>query len=226
MSLNPDKVNEVTNSLPVLYSFRRCPYAIRARLALRYAGVQCELREVDLKHKPAQMLAASPKGSVPVLVIWAATGTEEVIEESLDIMLWALAQSDPDGWLAINRRDAGDLIDANDNKFKHWLDRYKYPNYHDDIIAGEPLSHCERFLAELEQRLEKHAFLCGNAMSIADVALYSFVRQFAFVDRDWFKASAYPGTIHWLDSFLAGDLFDSVMGKYPTWQRGDVATVF
>jgi glutathione S-transferase len=126
--LNPEPVLQATENLPVLYSFRRCPYAIRARLALRYAGISCELREVVLKDKPEHMLQASPKGTVPVLLVNGDHGSVEVIEESLDIMLWALEQNDPDGWLAVDQALASQLIDANDEQFKPWLDRYKYPN--------------------------------------------------------------------------------------------------
>jgi glutathione S-transferase len=215
-------------SLPVLYSFRRCPYAIRARLALRYAGIEVELREVVLKDKPPEMLTVSPKGTVPVLLLnsGAADGQHEVIEESLDIMFWALAQNDPDGWLAVDIKEANQIIDANDEQFKPWLDRYKYPNRYAGIQAGEPREHCEVFLRELEQRLTRQSYLCGSAPSIVDYSLYSFVRQFAHVDIDWFNDSDYAAVRSWLQQFMDSTLFADVMYKYPQWQNGDDITVF
>ena len=210
----------------VLYSFRRCPYAIRARLALRYAGIPVALREVVLKDKPAEMLAVSPKGTVPVLVLANGAADQEVIDESLDIMFWALAQDDPDGWLDVDVAIANQLIDANDEQFKPWLDRYKYPNRYADLELGEPREHCEGFLKELEQRLSTDAYLCGARPTIVDFALYSFVRQFAFVDIDWFRSGVYPELNCWLNEFLESPLFASVMAKYPRWQSGDAELNF
>jgi glutathione S-transferase len=214
------------SSTDVLYSFRRCPYAIRARLALRYAGIPLALREVVLKDKPAEMLAASPKGTVPVLVVANGAADQEVIDESLDIMFWALAQHDPDGWLDVDVASANQLIDANDEQFKPWLDRYKYPNRYADLEPGEPRAHCEVFLAELEQRLSAGAYLCGARPSIVDFAIYSFVRQFAFVDIDWFRSGVYPRLNGWLNDFLESALFASAMEKYPRWQAGDAELIF
>lgn len=214
------------SSLPVLYSFRRCPYAIRARLALCYAGISVELREVVLRDKPLQLIAVSPKATVPVLVVSEGTSGQEVIDESLDIMFWALAQIDPDGWLDVDVELANRLIDANDEQFKPWLDRYKYPNRYADLQPGEPREHCEVFLRELESRLQQNAYICGARASIADYSMYSFVRQFAFVDRDWFESSQYAAVNRWLQGCLASPLFASVMHKYPPWQVGDTATVF
>ena len=214
------------SSLPVLYSFRRCPYAIRARLALRYSGIAVSLREVVLRDKPASMLRVSPKGTVPVLVLDENEAGQEVIDESLDIMSWALAQSDPDSWLDVNADEANALIDANDEQFKPWLDRYKYPNRYEDLQPGEPLAQCEIFLRELEQRLQTDSYLCGARSSIVDFAIYSFVRQFAFVDKAWFDESPYPAVRRWLQEFLDSTLFAAVMHKYPQWHSGDPATVF
>jgi glutathione S-transferase len=208
-------------SLPVLYSFRRCPYAIRARLALRYSGIKVALREVDLGDKPPEMLAASPKGTVPVLLLNEGREQSEVIDESLDVMLWALAQNDPDGWLDIDMRANRQLIDTNDDQFKHWLDRYKYPEYFKELEPGEARGHCETFLQQLEQRLDAHNYLCGDTVSAVDMALYSFVRQFAFVDIEWFAASSLVAVNRWLNNFLEGELFASVMEKYPQWHAGD-----
>lgn len=211
-------------SLPVLYSFRRCPYAIRARLALRYSGTRVALREVLLRDKPAEMLAVSPKGTVPVLV--ACPQPIEVLEESLEIMFWALGQNDPDGWLAVDAGDAGPLIEANDDHFKAWLDRYKYPNRFADFEPGEPLARCSRFAGLLEQRLQSSPFLCGRRSSIADFAVFPFVRQFAFVDIARFRSSGWPALAGWLDGMLTTPLFAEVMQKYPRWHAGDAPTVF
>jgi glutathione S-transferase len=213
-------------SLPVLYSFRRCPYAIRARLALRYTGITVALREVVLKDKPSEMLTCSPKGTVPVLVLNEGDTAQEVIDESLDIMMWALAQHDPEGWLDIDLALANKLISANDDQFKPWLDRYKYPNRYADLKPGEPLAHCEVFLQTLEDRLQTSAYLCGEQVSCVDMSIYSFVRQFAFVDMDWFSDSRYVEVNRWLQDFLKSSLFASVMGKYPQWQTGDAGAQF
>jgi len=213
-------------SLPILYSFRRCPYAIRARLALRYSRIKGALREVVRGDKPSEMLAASPKGTVPVLVLEEGRGQPEVIDESLDIMLWALAQNDPDGWLDIDIQAAKQLIDANDDQFKPWLDRYKYPDRYPDLQPDEPREHCEHFLRVVEERLQHSEFLCGSKVSLVDMALYSFIRQFVFVDADWFRSGSYQRLDHWLQVFLADELFGSVMDKYPQWQPGTVEPVF
>ena len=165
---------------PILYSFRRCPYAMRARLALAISDTNCELREVQLSRKPAAMLAVSPKGTVPVLV----PNEGPVIDESLLIMRWALARSDPEGWLA---RDDPHLIARNDGPFKTDLDRYKYPDRHD----ADPSLHRQRgvdFLRALDARLAERGQLCGPQRGMADAAIMPFVRQFAAVDRDWFAA--------------------------------------
>lgn len=202
-----------TTSDPVLYSFRRCPYAMRARLAVTAAGIRCELREVKLSAKPAAMLEASPKGTVPVLVL--ADGT--VVDESLDVMRWALAAHDPEGWL--QHEDAA-LIAANDGPFKRDLDRYKYPERHD----ADPIAHRTRglaFLSELEERLAAAAQLCGPARGITDAAIMPFVRQFAAVDPDWFAAQPLPRLQSWLAGHLASDLFAAIMSRPEPWTPGD-----
>jgi len=212
--------------LPVLYSFRRCPYAIRARLALRYAGIQVELREVVLRDKPAEMLKASPKGTVPVMVLAGTGPAPEVIEESLDIIHWALAANDPNGWLSGEPKAAGQLIRRNDEEFKYWLDRYKYPEHFSGSSGKDPLQQCHAFLQELESRISGQRFLFGDTMSVADVAIFPFVRQFAFVDQASFSASQFTAVQNWLNVFLRSDLFISVMEKYPAWKVGDAETVF
>lgn len=212
--------------LPVLYSFRRCPYAIRARLALRYAGIHAELREVVLRDKPADMLKASPKGTVPVMVLAGTRQAPEVLEESLDIIHWALAATDPDGWLSGDAEAIGQLIRRNDEEFKYWLDRYKYPEHFSDSSGKDPLQECHAFLQELESRISAQHFLFGDTMSVADVAIFPFVRQFAFVDKISFSNNQFTAVQSWLNVFLQSDLFNSVMEKYPPWKAGDDVTVF
>ena len=218
----PPIIPSMSDALPVLYSFRRCPYAIRARLALHYAGIACELREVVLRDKPAEMLELSPKGTVPVL--WLPHG--DVIDESLDVMLWALAQHDPDGWLAADRRAADALITGNDDEFKVWLDRYKYPDRYKDIDSERAGEACWVFLDRLEARLEQQPCLLGSEPGLADYALFPFVRQFAFVDIDAFRAAGRRRLVTWLDGLLESSLFAAVMAKYPPWSAGDPVTVF
>ena len=208
-------------ALPVLYSFRRCPYAMRARLALAVSGVGYELREVSLKNKPAELLAASPKGTVPVLVL----PNGEVIDESLDIMCWALAQNDPDGWLNVDLLDDMlALITGNDGGFKHALDRYKYPNRY-PLESGSDVrafALAQRFnaaswLQTLEPRLSQ-GWLCGHQASLADMATMPFVRQFAHTDAAWFAAQPWPMLLAWLARFETSTLFEGVMVKHKPWR--------
>lgn len=211
-------------ALPVLYSFRRCPYAMRARLALAAAEQACELREVALKNKPAEMLAASPKGTVPVLL----PGDGTVLEQSLDVMLWALRRNDPLRWL---QPDAGALPDMLalvaecDDSFKPLLDRYKYPDRHPD--GGEPARELgARFLRDLEDRLSASPQLTGGHATLADAALMPFVRQFAMVDAAWFAAQPWPRLQAWLDGWTGSALFERVMGKYAPWKTGEPGVRF
>ena len=190
----------------VLYSFRRCPYAMRARMALRYSGVPLSIVEVSLKAKPADMLALSPKGTVPVL----ACADGRVIEQSLEIMHWALAQHDPDSWLEAN---SSALIEENDQIFKANLDRYKYAIRYPEQPMEHYRAQGEQFLQRLEALLKQTPFLAGHTLSLADVALAPFVRQFAHVDREWFEQTPYPHLNAWLERFLASELFNSVMAK-------------
>jgi glutathione S-transferase len=186
---------------------------MRARLALAASGISYEHREVRLSDKPAALLAASPKGTVPVLQ--TADGT--VIEESLEIMRWALDLRDPEGWLA---RDDPTLIAINDGMFKYHLDRYKYPDRH----ASDPASHREngvRFLRDLDARLAVAGQLCGAVRGLADAAIMPFVRQFAAVDRGWFEVQSLPCLKTWLAQHLASDLFDRIMHRAVPWSEGD-----
>jgi glutathione S-transferase len=197
----------------VLYSFRRCPYAMRARMALLVSGVAVELREVVLRDKPAAMLAASPKGTVPVLVL--AVG--RVIEQSFEIMLWALEQHDPEDWRG--GHDAA-LIAANDGPFKHHLDRYKYPERHD----SDPLEHRAAgldFLCDLERRLTLHNNLCRETRALTDIAIFPFVRQFAAVDSIWFDAQPLPGVRDWLGRHTMSPLFAAAMLRVKPWAPGE-----
>ena len=210
--------------LPVLYSFRRCPYAIRARLALHVSGTAYTLREVELRNKPAEMLAASPKGSVPVLVL--ADGT--VIDESFDIMRWALQQHDPDNWLGHQGRyldEASALVASNDGSFKTALDCYKYPDRYPEHPQSHYRSEGELFLQQLETRLQSNAWLLSNHISIADAALVPFVRQFAAVDQQWFDQSPYRRLREWSESLLNSAMFAAVMHKHKVWQGSDAPTL-
>lgn len=202
-------------AIPILYSFRRCPYAMRARMALIVSGQQVELREVLLRDKPASMLALSPKGTVPVLALPCG----EVIDESLDIMRWALSLHDPERWL---EGDDAALIAANDGPFKQHLDRYKYADRH----GSDPLEHRAAGLAwlgELETRLANSAFLSGARRSLTDIAAFPFVRQFAATDREWFDAQPLPRVQAWLYRLIGSELFCRAMVRHPTWQPGDAA---
>ena len=203
---------------PILYSFRRCPYAMRARLALLASGTACEIREVKLAAKPADLIAASPKATVPVLVL----PDGEVIDESLDIMRWSLARNDPEQWLA---RDDRELIATNDGPFKHHLDRYKYPERH----ASDPGEHREAGLAvlrALEERLTGDRYLCGERRGLADMAIMPFVRQFAQTDRTWFDQQPLPHLQAWLEGHLASPLFEAAMVRLSPWRPGDVPVLF
>ena len=186
-------------SAPVLYSFRRCPYAIRARLALAAAGVPVAHREVSLQHKPAALLAISPKGTVPVLQL--ADG--RVLDESLDIMCWALAGNDPRAWLTAAPRPEQDaLIRRNDADFKPQLDRYKYASRHPQRTQAEWREEAvSGLLADLEARLARMPALCGPRASLADVALFPFVRQFAGVEADALGPTSLPHLRRWLDGW-------------------------
>lgn len=191
-----------------LYSFRRCPYAMRARMALRYSGVPVEIVEVSLKAKPAEMLAISPKGTVPVL---DADG--RVIDESLEIMRWALAQNDPQNWLFDGDSRIAELIEANDQGFKVDLNRYKYAERYPEQPMEVYRAQGAVFLQRLEGLLQDRDYLLADHPSLADIALLPFVRQFAHVDREWFAQTPYPRLQAWLHNFLESDLFTSIMKK-------------
>lgn len=213
----------MTSSYPRLYSFRRCPYAMRARLGILFAELQVILREITLKDKPPQMLAISPKGTVPVLQL--ADGT--VIEESREIMMWALTQQDPHGLLdAETLHEANALIDKNDNEFKYWLDRYKYADRHLEMTQTEYRQKGEVFLQTLEELLTKNSYLLGDSATTADIGIMPFIRQFAHVNRDVFYRLPYPNLQHWLQDWLNHPLFLQAMTKFEPWQAEDDVVVF
>ncbi|MEJ5061055.1 MULTISPECIES: glutathione S-transferase [unclassified Pseudomonas] len=195
-----------------LYSFRRCPYAMRARMALHYAGVAVDIVEVSLKAKPAEMLALSSKGTVPVL---NADGV--VIDESLEIMRWAVAQSDPQNWLfkedPQGQAQITALIEENDQVFKVHLNRYKYAERYPEQPMEVYRAEGELFLRKLDELLKERDYLLADHPSLADVALMPFIRQFAHVDREWFAQTPYRRLQAWLQQFLASPLFTSVMQK-------------
>ncbi len=197
---------------PILYSFRRCPYAMRARLAIADAGQSVLLREVVLRSKPAEMLEVSPKGTVPVMVMPDGV----VIEQSFEIMEWAYEESLDETSLA--------LVARNDGPFKQALDRYKYADRYPEFSQQHYREQGEEFLAELEGLLSPN--LSGADMGFVDYAIVPFVRQFAGVDEDWFASAPYPRVRDWLTRFVNSELFETVMGKYPQWLAGDREPIF
>jgi len=213
----------MNTSLPRLYSFRRCPYAMRARLGILFAELSVELREITLKNKPEQMLAISPKGTVPVLQL----SDGSVIEESAEIMMWALEQNDPQGLLDEKvSSQANVLIAQNDNEFKQWLDRYKYADRHPEMTQIEYRQKGEIFLQHLETLLTKNTCLLSNSVTVADIGIMPFVRQFAHVDHDVFYELPYPKLQLWLQYWLEYPLFVQAMTKFQPWQEGDEVVVF
>ena len=201
--------------LPILYSFRRCPYAMRARMALVASGAVVELREVLLKAKPPELLATSPKATVPVLVL----SDGRVVEESLDVMQWALERSDPLSWLEGAALDS-EWISECDSDFKHWLDRYKYAERYPEHTADQYRNNAEVFIQKLEDRLSVSDWMGGEAAHAVDVALFPFIRQFAGVDPSWWQQAPYPKVRLWLENWLNSALFSAIMAKYPRWESG------
>ena len=201
--------------MPILYSFRRCPYAMRARMALAASGAEVMLREVLLKDKPAELLAASPKATVPVLVL----SDGRVVEESLDVMQWALEYRDPLNWLEGEALDS-DWISACDGDFKHWLDRYKYAERYPGHTAEDYRQNAEAFIQKLEDQLSSTDWVGGDAANAVDVALFPFMRQFAGVDPSWWQQAPYPHVQQWLENWLNSALFSAIMAKYPRWESG------
>lgn len=208
----------MTQSHPILYSFRRCPYAMRARLAIASAGITVELREIVLRDKAPEFVAASPKATVPVIVT-----PDQTLEESLDIMQWALVQNDPEHWL---KNPDFDLIAQNDGPFKSALDRTKYHTRYDDADPEVERQRANEFLSALNQRLIDAPYLGGGSPNLTDMAILPFIRQFANIDRNRFNAEPFSQLRNWLDGFLASHRFAAIMTKYPMWRAGDPSTYF
>lgn len=200
----------------ILYSFRRCPYAMRARMALRYSEINWQHREILLKNKPKSMLDYSAKGTVPVLIVG-----DRIIDESLDVMKWALSQKDNDNWLLNDdqklQKEMFELIQNCDNKFKAQLDNYKYS-------TSRPLSETQYregslwFLQLLDERLSEHKFLISSQVCLADISIFPFIRQYAFVNKKWFDETDYVKLQNWLENWLKSDLFLSIMQKHSLWE--------
>jgi len=207
---------------PILYSFRRCPYAIRTRMTLRYAQIKYELREVSLTNKPEAMINASAKATVPTMALPEGT----VLDESIDIIYWALRSCDPDCWLPDQTDETAKyLLNENDAVFKQHLDHYKYADRFPDHPASFYRDQACEFLAVLERQLKKGPYLLKNHLSMVDVAVFPFVRQFAFVDKPWFDQAPYPAVQAWLQQSLDSDLFKGVMLKYAAWHENEVAVI-
>lgn len=197
----------------ILYSYRRCPYAMRARIALKYSGVEVQIREISLRDKPPSMLRISPKGTVPVL-----QAGDLVLEQSIDIMRWALEQSDPDGWLLVDQDLANAWIAKNDGPFKKLLDQYKYPNRYPDLMPTQVLEDAiEVMLQPMESALESCPYLMGAKLSWVDIAIFPFIRQFSMVNPQQFEGLQFPMLKRWLADRLESRLFQSVMEKHSTW---------
>jgi glutathione S-transferase len=208
-------------NLPILYSFRRCPYAIRARLAILVSATDVEIREVSLANKPSEMLSASPKGTIPVLVL----PDGEVLDESLEIMAYALGLNDPQDWRSGATQHGMGFVSLVDDVFKTHLDHYKYPDRYDD----DPIVHRDAALSILEgfdAVLLRHAFLAGSYVTLVDAAIFPFVRQFAAVDPAWFEAQPIDALNAWLKRLLSSDIFHAAMVTIPAWKAGDTMTVF
>ena len=206
----------------IFYSFRRCPYAIRARLAIAYSQQSVYLREVVLKHKPKEMIELSEKATVPVLQLTNG----DVIDESLDIMIWALEYADPKGWLTPNLPLMLELIDENDFEFKNWLDKYKYADRFPQQSVDYYQQRADDFLFKLETKLQGSRYLFGENISLADMAIFPFVRQFAGVDKTYFENLSYRALQNWLTNLTTLPLFISIMSKYPSWNSENKGVLF
>ncbi len=226
-------------TLPVLYSLRNCPYAMRSRLAIFRSKQAVELRDVVLTDKPPQMIAASSKATVPILVL----ASSKVIDESLDVMLWALGESDPNNLLrtdsstnesvssnqtmgAIKLEDIRNLVALFDREFIPCLDAYKCAKRYHESNLQECRQACEVYIQQLEQRLSSHAYLIDDEESMADIALLPFIRKFAKVERQWYQQSPYLNLRRWLNRYLQSAMFNKVMAKYPLWSLGQPVIKF
>ena len=211
------------NNLPILYSFRRCPYAMRARMAIHISGQRCELREVLLRDKPPSMLEYSAKGTVPVLILQDG----KVIDESLDVIDWALNLNDPDDWQrSKDKEKTKELIKINDGEFKYHLDRYKYSKRYDNEDPEFHRKKCLKFIESINNELNNSEYIFDDNISYADIVLLPFIRQFRIADIEWFESLPYDNLKKWLSSFLDSSLLNSIMKKYDLWKEGDKSIVF
>lgn len=204
-------------SLPILYSLRQCPYAMRARIGLLLAKQPVLLRDIVMTNIPDEMFAASPKGEVPTLVL----NDSSVIDESLDIMIWALKQSDPSNLLYSHKENAFEemltIISRNDNEFVEALKKYKAASRYHDSTEISYRKKCESFISYIEESLDEHEYIFGDSPSLADYAILPFIRQFSRVDRKWYLSSPYPKLREWLERQFQNPIFSKAMKKYPQW---------
>jgi len=211
------------NNLPILYSFRRCPYAMRARMAIHISDQRCELREVLLRDKPPSMLQYSAKGTVPVLILQDG----KIIDESLDVIDWALNLNDPDDWQrSKDTKKTKELIKINDGEFKYHLDRYKYSKRYDNEDPEFHRKKCLKFIESVNNELNNSKYIFDDNISYADIVLLPFIRQFRIADIEWFDSLPYDNLKKWLSSFLNSSLLNSIMKKYDLWKEGDKSIVF
>ena len=211
------------NNLPILYSFRRCPYAMRARMAIHISGQKCQLREVLLRDKPSSMLEYSAKGTVPVLILQDG----KVIDESLDVIDWALNLNDPDDWQrSKDTKKTKELIKINDGEFKYHLDRYKYSKRYDNEDPEFHRKKCLKFIESVNNELNNSKYIFDDNISYADIVVLPFIRQFRIADIEWFDSLPYDNLKKWLSRFLDSSLLNSSMKKYDLWKEGDKSIVF
>ena len=211
------------NNLPILYSFRRCPYAMRARMAIHISDQRCELREVLLRDKPPSMLQYSAKGTVPVLILQDG----KVIDESLDVIDWALNLNDPDDWQrSKDKEKTKELIKINDGEFKYHLDRYKYSKRYDNEDPEFHRKKCLKFIEKINSELQNSKYIFDDEISYIDISLLPFIRQFRIADNEWFDELPYENVNSWLSNFLNSELLKSIMSKYDLWKEGDEVTIF
>jgi len=200
--------------LPILYSFRRCPYAMRARMAMNYSKISYEHREISLRKRPQALYDISAKGTVPVLQLPDGL----VIDESIDIMRWALKKSDPESWYKDKIPEQDNMIERNDTVFKYWLDRYKYHVRYPENSFEEYQTQLEQFYLKYNSQLDKNTYLLGNHISLVDIAIMPFIRQAAHVNLDWFSEK-FPKLHNWLENHKTSKIFKSIMEKYDIWNE-------
>ncbi len=200
--------------LPILYSFRRCPYAMRARMAMNYSKISYEHREILLRKRPQALYDISAKGTVPVLQLPDGL----IIDESIDIMRWALKKSDPKSWYKDKIPEQDNIIERNDTVFKYWLDRYKYHVRYPEKSFEEYQTQLEQFYLKYNSQLDKNTYLLGHHISLADIAIMPFIRQAAHVNLDWFSEK-FPKLHNWLENHKTSKIFKSIMEKYDIWNE-------